>query len=64
MYRIADFNRFDGGFTFGFSVEHRSYYARFRSFSGIANTMQGVQGMAHSLHLEIGYFMFRNLRKF
>jgi hypothetical protein len=63
FYRPSEFNRYDFGFTFGLSAEHNNIYFRLRGFSGYRKLMPDDTGMNSAFSAEVGYFVFRNLRK-
>ncbi|HMP98652.1 MAG TPA: outer membrane beta-barrel protein [Cyclobacteriaceae bacterium] len=62
-YIPSQFNRFDFGFTFGLSAEVKDFYIRMRAFSGYFKLMPDDTGMNSAFSLEVGYFVFRNLRR-
>jgi hypothetical protein len=62
-YIPSSFNNFDFGFTFGLSAEFNDFYFRLRSFNGYWKLMPDDTSMNSSFSLEIGYFIFRKLRK-
>lgn len=61
IYDTSDFNRFDVGWSFGASMEHRNVIVRIRSFTGFINIDKKDQGIINTFNLEIGYFLFRSL---
>ncbi len=61
IYNTSDFNRFDVGWSFGASMEHRNVIVRIRSFTGFINIDKKDQGIINTFNLEIGYFLFRSL---
>jgi hypothetical protein len=56
------FQRFDLGMNFGLSMEYNSWYGRIRNFTGTRKLDVNDTGMLNSWHIEVGYFLFRNLR--
>jgi hypothetical protein len=62
-YNIANFKNFDNGWIFGISMEHRNVFVRLRSYMGFTKIDAKDQGMLHSLNFDVGYFIFRPLRK-
>jgi hypothetical protein len=58
-----EYKHFDLGWTFGISGEYRSVYFRLRSYVGLNNIDPRDQGSLNSFHLDVGYFLFRGLRK-
>jgi hypothetical protein len=63
-YNHSEFNVFDAGLTAGVSIEYQSFYMRLRSYTGHGNLMKSHQGMMHTMSLDLGYLLFRNLRQF
>jgi hypothetical protein len=57
------FRRMDAGWTFGLSSEYRNVYLRVRSYAGFFNLDTRDQGMMHTIYVDVGYFIFRSLRK-
>ncbi|MBX2946553.1 MAG: outer membrane beta-barrel protein [Cyclobacteriaceae bacterium] len=62
-YYPTQFSNFDFGFMFGLSAEFNNFYTTVRSFSGFVKLMPDDTGMNSTFSLEVGYFIFRNLRK-
>jgi len=62
-YTPSIFQKVDAGWSFGLSGEYRNIFFRMRSYIGINNLDKSEQGMMHSLNFDIGYFIFRPLRK-
>lgn len=60
-YNKSDFHRFDVGWSFGASMEHRNVILRIRSFTGFINIDKKDQGVINTFNLEIGYFLFRSI---
>jgi len=63
VFTKADFHRGDVGWQFGLSAEHNNFIFRLRSYSGFIKFDKKDQGMQSSFNLEIGYFLFRSLKK-
>ncbi|MDP3929245.1 MAG: outer membrane beta-barrel protein [Bacteroidota bacterium] len=61
-YKLQDLHQGDIGWHFGFSAEYKDVLFRLRSYSGFIKYDKKDQGMLHSLNIEIGYFLFRNLK--
>lgn len=59
VYNTSDFHRFDFGWQFGLSAEHRNFLVRARSYSGFVKLDKKEQGMLSSFNFELGYFLFR-----
>lgn len=64
IYRFipTQFSHFDFGFTFGLSAEYKNFYTSLRGYTGFIKLMPDDTGMNTSYGLELGYFIFRNLR--
>jgi len=62
-YQPNKFSKFDAGLFFGLSVERDNYYFRIGSTINVINLDPNEQGMIHQLHLTLGAFPFRFLRK-
>lgn len=63
IYDPSGFRRFDMGLFFGLSMEIDNYYFRIGSTINVNKLDPNEQGMIHSLHLTVGVFPFRYLRK-
>lgn len=63
VYQTSDFHSVDFGWHFGLSAEYKNILFRVRSFSGFTKFDQKEQGMMSSLSVELGYFLFRGLKK-
>jgi hypothetical protein len=63
LYQNNDFHSVDFGWHFGLSAEYRNILFRFRSYSGFVKFDNKDQGMMSSFNLEIGYFLFRSIKK-
>lgn len=62
-YQTSDFHTVDFGWTFGASIEYKSFFFRVRSYMGFIKFDTKDQGMQNSFNLEAGYFLFRNIKK-
>jgi hypothetical protein len=60
VYDTDDFHKWDWGWLFGFSIEHRAFIFRTRCYAGFRKFDNKDQGMMNSFSFEIGYFLFRN----
>jgi hypothetical protein len=63
LYQNNDFHSVDFGWHFGLSAEYRNILFRFRSYSGFVKFDNKDQGMMSSFNFEIGYFLFRSIKK-
>ncbi len=63
VYQTNDFHTVDFGWHFGLSAEYKNLLFRLRSFSGFTKFDQKEQGMMSSFSVELGYFLFRGLKK-
>jgi hypothetical protein len=63
QYQKNDFHAGDFGWHFGLSAEYKSVIFRCRSYSGFVKLDKKDQGMLSSFNFEIGYFLFRNLKR-
>lgn len=59
----TQFSNFDFGFVFGLSAEYKNFYFTARGYTGFIKLIPSDTGMNNSFSLEVGYFIFRNLRK-
>jgi hypothetical protein len=62
FYRTSDFHRFDGGWSFGLSMERNNFIFKVRSYVGFAKMQNTDQGMVHSVNVDVGYFVFRQFK--
>jgi hypothetical protein len=63
VYSTDNFHRFDGGWSFGFSMEKKDFIFKLRSYLGFAKLDKSEQGMMHSLNADVGYFIFRQIKR-
>ncbi|MBX2961785.1 MAG: hypothetical protein KF687_04680 [Cyclobacteriaceae bacterium] len=62
-FNPTQFSNFDFGFVFGLSAEYKNFYSSARGYTGFIKLIPSDTGMNNSFSLEVGYFIFRNLRK-
>lgn len=63
VYSTSDFQRIDGGWSFGVSFERANFMLKLRSYMGFFKVDVKDQGMMHTLNLDVGYFIFRPIKK-
>jgi hypothetical protein len=61
-YNTSNFYRFDGGWSFGLSMERKDFIVKLRSYVGFAKLDKSDQGMVHSINVDVGYFIFRQFK--
>jgi len=62
-YNKTDFNKMDFGYVFGITAEYKNWLVRAKIYSGLIKLDRKDQGMLHSFSLEVGYFLYRAIRK-
>lgn len=63
VYKTNNFHSMDFGWHFGFSTEYKNILFRLRSYSGFVKLDNQDQGMMNSFNFEIGYFLFRQIKR-
>ncbi|GMQ27525.1 outer membrane beta-barrel protein [Algoriphagus confluentis] len=63
IYESSDFHSGDFGWHFGLSAEYKRVLFRLRSYSGFVKFDNKDQGMISSFNFEVGYFLFRSMKK-
>jgi hypothetical protein len=63
MFDSNEFNSTDGGFIFGISAERHKFFFRAGSYIGFRKLIPYDTGAPNSFGLDLGYFLFRSLKK-
>lgn len=63
IYSPKQFHSVDFGWLFGLSAEYKNFIIRLKSYSGLTKITKNDRGMSSSFNLELGYFLFRSIKK-